>query len=304
MTTTLEGVNPTVRTRFRTVDNQEEGAPGDGNRPRSSRRADSTWNTTIRRPMTALAASLSDVVSQPDVGEIELLVLAAVAPEGSTTAGLAEGLGRSSGTIETAVQRLAQGGLVETTGDAVTLTPAGRLASEHLRGAGPLTITSGVLSTIDLDEVSGFIRSLWPQDVERVAAEEAARDGLLASDADRDLAVQQLSEAFSQGRLSEAELEQRTGTALSARTYGDLDGALQGLGGLQRPQRSHPARKVAFWVVAVPSSPFVLLGTLFLAFGDDLGDRVFGLVVLILLLPGLLALRRWAWPRGGESLPD
>jgi hypothetical protein len=44
-------------------------------------------------------------------------------------------------------------------------------------------------------------------------------------------------------------------------------------------------------------SPFVLLGTLLFAFGTDLGDHVGGFMFLVLLLPGLFKLRRWAWPR-------
>ena len=40
-------------------------------------------------------------------------------------------------------------------------------------------------------------------------------------------AVQQLADAFSEGRLSSADLEQRSGKALGARTYGELDDVLQ-----------------------------------------------------------------------------
>ena len=72
---------------------------------------------------------------------------------------------------------------------------------------------------------------------------------------------------------------------------------LQGLGGLQRHVKSHPVRRAVFGVVAFLSSPFVMVGGLFLAFGNDVDDHVFGLVLLVLLLPGLVALWRWAWPR-------
>jgi hypothetical protein len=47
----------------------------------------------------------------------------------------------------------------------------------------------------------------------------------------------------------------------------------------------------------VLSSPFLFLGSMALLFGSDAGDRVFGVVIMVLLLPGLLALRRWTWPR-------
>lgn len=223
-------------------------------------------------------------------------MLTTVAPEGSTTTALAEQTGRPVDTVRAAVLWLADAGWVEATGDVVALTPTGRMAAAQVRGSWTPS-AAGPMPTVDLGEVTRFLGSLWPEDPERAAAEEAERAGLLAADADRDRAVNQLSEAFSQGRLSQEELEQRTSTALSARTYGELDEVLQGLGGMRREVRNHPVRKAVFWVVAVVSSPFVLFGALFLAFGTDLGDRFFGLVVLVLLLPGLLALRRWAWPR-------
>lgn len=49
-----------------------------------------------------------------------------------------------------------------------------------------------------------------------------AAPGLKASDADRDAVVAQLSEQFQAGRLTSDELEERTGQALAARTYGEL----------------------------------------------------------------------------------
>ena len=56
-------------------------------------------------------------------------------------------------------------------------------------------------------------------------------------------------------------------------------------------------RRAAFWVVALLSSPFVLLGAMLLAFGVDAGDHFGGIVVLALVLPGLFALRRWTRTR-------
>jgi len=43
-----------------------------------------------------------------------------------------------------------------------------------------------------------------------------------ASDADRDAVVSDLSEHFQAGRLTGAELDERTGLALTARTWGEL----------------------------------------------------------------------------------
>jgi len=259
-------------------------------------------DATIRTPEAPTAISLCGVVSQPDAGEIELLVLAALASAGSTTSSMAQQLGQPAETIRAAVLQLRQGGLVEAAGDSVTLTPAGRLVASHAPRTGAPTGAGNPAPTIDLggaplDGVT-VLGALWPADAGRAAAEKTARDGLLASDADRDATVQLLSDAFVQGRLSSSELEQRTAGALSARTYGELDDVLQGLGGLPRQVSNHPVRTAVFWVIALLCSPFVLLGVLLLAFGSDAGDRVGGIVLLVLLLPGLFKLRRWAAPRG------
>lgn len=241
-----------------------------------------------------VAASLSAVSTQPDGRELELLVLAAIAPGGTSVGNLAVGLDQPPATVETAVARLAEGGLVEPGGDVVTLTESGRLVADRLRESWPATV-SGPLTTIDFAPVARFVESLLPDTGARQAEERAARGRLLAADEDRNAAVNLLSDAYAQGRLSSAELEQRTGQALAARTYGELDAVLEGL---QRPVRNHPVRKGVFWGVGVLSSPFVLMGTLLFLFGTDTGDHVAGLVFLVLLLPGLFALRRWAWPRG------
>ena len=50
-----------------------------------------------------------------------------------------------------------------------------------------------------------------------------------ASDADRDAVVSDLSEHFQAGRLTAAELDERTGRALSARTWGELGDLLADL---------------------------------------------------------------------------
>jgi hypothetical protein len=232
------------------------------------------------------------------VGEIDLLVLATVAPEGSRTAAIAERLGQSEETVRAAVVRLVRADLLQVTDDGVTLTPRGQLAAEDIqRSRRTPTAAGDPVPVIDVNEVLRLISASWPSGAKLAAAEEAERHDLLASDVDRDAAVQQLAAAFSEGRLSSADLEQRSGRALGARTYGELDDVLQGLGGLQRRTRRHPVRRVVFCVVAFFSSPFVMMGALFSAFGDDAGDHAFGLVLLALLLPGLFGLWRWAWPR-------
>jgi hypothetical protein len=132
---------------------------------------------------------------------------------------------------------------------------------------------------------------------------ETQRDAVLASDADRERVCELLNGAFSEGRLTSAELDERTSRALAARTHGDLEDVLEGLSvpGTSLMWGPRAARgivpRLAFWVVGFFTSPFVFLGSMLLLFGDDFGDRVFGIVVLVIFLPGLIALYRWAHPR-------
>ena len=63
---------------------------------------------------------------------------------------------------------------------------------------------------------------------------------LRASDEDRDGIADRLREAAAEGRLMIEELEQRLGSALSARTYGELEALIADLPGprlLTRPRR-------------------------------------------------------------------
>ncbi len=236
------------------------------------------------------------MASQSRSDEVDLLVLAALTPAGNEVVPLAQRLGQPAETVHQAVGRLVEAGLVEVRDGSVTPTRAGLLTTARLREDRAAESTGNRVPTIDLSVVTEFIASRWSASAARHAAAAASRDELLASDAERDSAVRLLSEAFSQGRLSSTELEQRTDGALSARTHGELDAVLQGLGGLQRPVRSRPVQRAVFWVMVVLSSPFVLVGAMLLAFGSDVGDRVAGVVFLTLLLPGLFALRRWAAP--------
>lgn len=149
----------------------------------------------------------------------------------------------------------------------------------------------------ELVDVARSVGSSWiARTVQSLAERKAATAALLASDADRDRAVQQLAAAYSQGRLTSAELEERTGTALAARTRGELDKVLDGLGGLTPPASRHPIRTVVFWFATVLLSPLLLFGALLVLFGADLGDHVGGLVFLVLTAPLLFGLWRWSRP--------
>ena len=58
---------------------------------------------------------------------------------------------------------------------------------------------------------------------DRYPAAGSARGNMRAADADRDRVVESLKLAFSEGRLSKDEYDGRLDSALSARTYADLD---------------------------------------------------------------------------------
>jgi hypothetical protein len=137
---------------------------------------------------------------------------------------------------------------------------------------------------------------------------DAERDALLASDAERDQVCRRLSAAFSEGRITSPELDERTTRALSARTYGDLEDVMAGLEAPattsyravrqdQRPLQRGVLPRLLFWVVGLFTAPFILGGGAMVLFGDGPGEWIFGIVMLTLFLPGLVALYRWAHPR-------
>ncbi len=233
--------------------------------------------------------------SHVELGETDVRILAVVARSDASIAAVAEQLSLPEATARTAVGRLVQADLLRVADDELTPTPRGLMVANQVRQPG--RFPSSTALPVDLTAVAQLVSDWWPSHAARTATEDAELDGLLSSDEERDSVAQRLAEAFSQGRITTTELDERTGRALAARTRGDLDDVLAGLGGLERPVAPHPVRKAVFGVVAFFCSPFVLVGALFLAFGQDGGDHVFGLVLLILLLPGLLALWRWAWPR-------
>ena len=109
--------------------------------------------------------------------------------------------------------------------------------------------------------VGSTVASVAEQMRERAAAAEAERDALLASDADRDAAVRVLADAFSVGRLSATELEDRTGRVLGARTHGELDDLLAGLGGYPVAGPAARGRTGVVGLVAFWTSPCVFVGS-------------------------------------------
>ncbi|MDR7255733.1 hypothetical protein J2X46_004750 [Nocardioides sp. BE266] len=127
------------------------------------------------------------------------------------------------------------------------------------------------------------------------------RANTLATDAERDAVVTLLNEAFADGRLTPDEHADRSTRALAARTYGDLDQVLTGLVLPALPTAvvsgMSTARKVVFWVVALFTAPFLLIGVALLLGGDDVGDHIGGIFFLVIFGPSLFALHRWAHPK-------
>jgi uncharacterized membrane protein YccC len=82
-----------------------------------------------------------------------------------------------------------------------------------------------------------------------------------ASDADRDAVLSDLSEHFQVGRLTAAELDERTGLALTARTWGELGELVADLPAARAaspaqppassPARAKPSRHTARPLIAV-----------------------------------------------------
>lgn len=234
----------------------------------------------------------------PSPEAIDLEVLAAIEAGGDAVPEISGQVGRPEESVHESVLRLAERGMVEMNGGAVALTAIGRRVSAHIAVFPPLA-PRAAKPAFDLGDVSRFMEMMWSAvpSQRRASTRRNPRARLLASNADRDTAVQLLSDAFAQGRLSSGELEQRTDQALTARTYGDLDAALEGLGGLPSPPRTHPVRRTVFWVAAVLMTPWLLFGSLLLALGAEREDRLGGVIVLAFLLSGLVALGRWAWRR-------
>jgi hypothetical protein len=87
------------------------------------------------------------------------------------------------------------------------------------------------------------------------------RGSLRASDADRDLIVDRLHRAATEGRIAPEELEQRVAVALKARTYGELAATVADLPAPRESGTRRPARRTAggFALSAVRANPWLLV---------------------------------------------
>jgi DUF1707 SHOCT-like domain len=74
-----------------------------------------------------------------------------------------------------------------------------------------------------------------------------------ASDAERDQAAEILRTAYAEGRLTRAELDERTGAAYAAKTRADLRGLTGDLPGALPAQQAHPGPVLPDLPVAAPA---------------------------------------------------
>jgi hypothetical protein len=135
---------------------------------------------------------------------------------------------------------------------------------------------------------------------------DAAMDSLLASDADRDQVCRRLASAFSEGRITSAELDERTSQALTARTHGDLDAVMRGLTvptvpappgplaplGYAPPAARAPGSvnpRMVFWIVCFFMAPSLLTGLTTQGAG--------GLLPVLVIGPILYLVYRRLYPR-------
>jgi hypothetical protein len=135
---------------------------------------------------------------------------------------------------------------------------------------------------------------------------EAAQDSLFASDSDRDEVCRRLASAFSEGRITSTELDERTSQALAARTHGDLDAALRGLtvpvvpaapvlpasfgyAPPAAPARSGVNPRMVFWIVCFFMAPSLLTGL------SSQGPT--GLLPVVVMGPILYLVYRRLYPR-------
>ena len=117
-----------------------------------------------------------------------------------------------------------------------------------------------------------------------------------ASDSDRDAVVSDLGEHFQSGRLTAGELDERTGRALAARTWGELRDLLADLPATQPGPRAPATRSLS----ARPSRSSGRFAPPPIAVLAGIGIAVAVLVnvaharwgFIWLLLPGLLVARR------------
>ena len=98
------------------------------------------------------------------------------------------------------------------------------------------------------------------------------RATMRASDADREHIADRLRQATAEGRLLAHELDERLGTALTARTYGELDAIVADLPAASTVEA--PARRsMPRWPLALVAGAIALALVVIAAIGSALGEH-------------------------------
>jgi hypothetical protein len=124
-----------------------------------------------------------------------------------------------------------------------------------------------------------------------------ARPDLRVSDAERDAVVTELGEHFQQGRLDQAEFDERVTQALAARTESDLSGPLTDLPSLRETPSAPQPRT---WAPRLPFFVPLLFVTILFA-GSATNGRHGGWVLWPLLWVIPIIVLRFAWWRRGSQ---
>ena len=253
-------------------------------------------------------------------GPMQLRVLRAMTVGLDSVTGLQVSLNADEDDVRRALAQLVDSGLV---GHAGTDAGAGfsptKSGAELGRTDGLLDVSTGKFGSTSLNvsfrvghtpaeptwtEVGNVVAQAWS--VARTARTDETKlrdETLLISDEERESAVQGLSTAYGEGRMTLEEHDRRTDLVLHAKNRGDLDHVFSDLP--DTPPTDGTAapwitRKVVFGVVALLTVPFLLLAVLMMtAENGGLGGVGLGAGLLVVLLPGLLALGWWAF--GGHE---
>lgn len=247
------------------------------------------------------------------IDQLALRVLRAVDTGMESVIGLSVALTVSPEEIRRSVDNLLAQELLEcgpdrATGLRVTETAARLIASDGPEIAtgvfGSTSVTSvrfslGSRPSSPVDEwadVGHLVSQAWSAAQSSRTAEERRREGqLLVGDQERETALQALAAAYGEGRLKREEHDRRADAALHAQTRSDLDAVCFDLSAGESPVRATgTARRTAFQVITLVSVPLLLFAVL-LVTGDKAGGAVLGLGLLMVLVPGLLALWSWAY---------
>lgn len=231
----------------------------------------------------------------------ELRVLGALAtgatrPE-EVAAGLNESVERVQSTLDWAVEAQAASRLDLPAGPSYSLTPKGLETVGIAQGVDAAVSPRG---RVDLGAASRLVMEQYDA-AREVATEDAERDqaGLAADDRARDQVTSALNDAYARGALTKDQLDERTGSALTATTMGELRAAAEGVLDLppalptglgpvtvdrQAPQiEVSPALRTVKWHHLLYAVVYVVIGLLV-----TLRQPVVGMLILVggLLLGG------------------